>query len=205
MPAVWAFVAVAIVIVVTPGVDMALVARNTMAGGRRAGLVTALGVCSGLLVHAVLSLAGVSAAIASSDLLFDMIRVVGAGYLIVLGGQSILRAAKGVASGDAPIAATTRAPFAQGFVTNVLNPKLIVFFLALVPQFVVRGSSTPAGLQLAILFGVFIVLGLLWLTAYVLALDTLAPWLRRPRVERSVDAVAGAALIGVGLRLVARN
>jgi threonine/homoserine/homoserine lactone efflux protein len=164
----WSFVAVAAIIVIVPGADMALVARNTLAGGRPAGLRTATGTLLGLGVHAGAALIGLSAVIAASATAFNVVRLVGASYLVWLGLQTLWATRKR----SQPITVdehnrsrnmprTVQAPLVQGILTNVLNPKLALFFLSFLPQFV--DTSRPATPQIAVLTGTFIVMGAIWL------------------------------------------
>lgn len=203
----WSFVAVATVIVIVPGADMALVARNTLTGGRATGLRTAVGTLLGLGVHAVAALVGLSVVIAASATAFNTVRLVGAAYLVWLGLQTLWRT--GTRSGAIPDEPVTRsslrhAPLVQGMLTNVLNPKLSVFFLSFLPQFV--DGSRPATPQILVLAGTFIVMGAIWLGTYVVAVDQLSGVLTRPVVKRWLDRVIGATLVGLGIRLaVARS
>lgn len=194
------FLAVATVVVVTPGPDMALVARNTLAGGRRTGLVTSLGTCSGLLVHSVAAALGLSAILHASARAFTLVKLAGAAYLVVLGVRAILTAGSGPNpfGGRAGSAALWPA-YRQGVLTNVLNPKIAVFFLSLLPQFVDPGSRTVG--RMLLLAGLFILMGIAWLSAYVLALDAVGGFLSRGRVRRAIERFTGLVLVALGLRL----
>jgi threonine/homoserine/homoserine lactone efflux protein len=204
----WSFVAVATVIVIVPGADMALVARNTLIGGRSAGLRTATGTLLGLGVHAGAALIGLSVVIAASATAFNAVRLVGAAYLVWLGLQTLWRARNrppGVIP-DEPVTKSSprHAPLVQGILTNVLNPKLSVFFLSFLPQFV--DGSRPATPQILVLTGTFIAMGAIWLGTYVVAVDQLSGVLTRPVVKRWLDRVIGITLVGLGIRLaVART
>ncbi len=134
-----AFAGVAALLTITPGADTLLVVRNSMARGRAGGLLTTLGICSGLFVHAILSALGVSAVIVHSATAFETLKILGAAVLFVLGVQSL----RGALSPTRPVEATTvasAAPVSRGYVegllTNVLNPKVAIFYLAVLPQFV---------------------------------------------------------------------
>ena len=198
----WSFVAVATVIVVVPGADMALVARNTLTGGRSAGLRTATGTLLGLGVHAGAALVGLSVVIAASATLFNAVRLVGGAYLVWLGLQTLWRARNrpGMIVDEPDTKLSLRhAPLVQGILTNVLNPKLSVFFLSFLPQFV--DGSMPATPQILVLTGTFIAMGAIWLVTYVVAVDQLSGVLTRPAVKRWLDRVIGATLVGLGIRL----
>jgi threonine/homoserine/homoserine lactone efflux protein len=198
----WSFVAVATVIVIVPGVDMALVARNTLAGGRSAGFRTATGTLLGLGVHAGAALAGLSVVIAASATAFNLVRLAGAAYLVWLGLQTLWstrnRARIDQASGRA-LPRMAGSPLIQGLLTNVLNPKLAVFFLSFLPQFV--DLSVPATTQILLLAGTFIAMGAIWLLIFVVAVDQLSGVLGRPAVRRWMDRLIGTTLIALGIRL----
>lgn len=194
------FLAVAVLVVITPGPDMTLVARNTFAGGRRAGLATSAGTCSGLLVHATAAALGLSAVLLASSQAFTVVKIAGAAYLVFLGIRTIVAAGRGAASPDeGPKSIDPWTAYRQGLLTNVLNPKVAVFFLSLLPQFVDPGPGfTP---RLLLLSALFIAMGLLWLTAYTLALQAVAAFARRPRVRRIVETATGIVLVALGARL----
>jgi threonine/homoserine/homoserine lactone efflux protein len=193
------FLAVATIVVVTPGPDMALVARNTLAGGRAAGLATSLGTCSGLLVHAVSAALGLSAVLVASSRAFTVVKLAGAAYLVVLGIRTFLRAGRDEGALGGARATSPRIAYRQGVLTNVLNPKVAVFFLSLLPQFVEPGPGAVG--RLLLLAGVFLAMGIAWLSAYTLALHAVGGFLSRARVRRAVERVTGAVLVGLGVRL----
>jgi threonine/homoserine/homoserine lactone efflux protein len=201
----WSFVAVATIIVIVPGADMALVARNTLAGGRPAGLRTATGTLLGLGVHAGAALIGLSAVIAASATAFSVVRLVGATYLLWLGLHTLwaARHRTGTFTLDEPhkrsLPRAVNAPLVQGILTNVLNPKLALFFVSFLPQFV--DTSKPPTPQIALLTGTFIAMGAIWLGTYVVAVDRLSGVLTRPAVRRWLDRVIGTTLVGLGIRL----
>jgi len=193
------FFAVAAIVVVTPGPDMALVMRNTLAGGRSAGLATSLGTCSGLLVHATAAALGLSAILLASSRAFTAVKLAGAAYLVALGLLALFRSQGGEATGSAPRGVRPWAAYRQGVLTNVLNPKVAVFFLSLLPQFIEPGEGFTA--RLLLLAAVFIAIGLAWLTTYTLALDALGGVLSRAKVRRAIERVTGAVLVALGVRL----
>jgi threonine/homoserine/homoserine lactone efflux protein len=198
----WSFIAVATIIVVVPGPDMALVARNTLAGGRSVGLRTATGTLLGLGIHAGAALVGLSVVIAASATAFNMVKLAGAAYLIWLGLETLWTTRKRdvLDVGRSPfLPRVAAAPLVQGILTNVLNPKLAVFFLSFLPQFV--DPSMPATPQILLLASTFIAMGAIWLALYVVAVDHLAGVLTRPAVKRWLDRVIGTTLVALGLRL----
>jgi RhtB (resistance to homoserine/threonine) family protein len=198
-----AFAAVAAVLILTPGPDMALVTRNTVARGRRAGIETSAGVCAGVLVHGCAAALGLSAILRTSATAFTVVKLVGAAYLVFLGGQALWRSRPGAADEGALLGGAERratgSPFRQGLLSNVLNPKLAVFFLTLLPQFIDPHDSTAA--RSLLLAGVYSAMCAVWLMAFTLAVTRVREALRSPRVTRIVERVTGSVLVIVGLRV----
>jgi RhtB (resistance to homoserine/threonine) family protein len=202
-PQVLAFTLVAALMTISPGADTFLVVRNALRGGRRDGVLTTLGIASGLYFHALLSAIGVSALLAHSATAFLGLQVAGAGYLAWLGLQSLRAASRPAAAAEQREVASTRVPasqsFREGLLTNLLNPKVIVFYLALLPQFISPGDAVLAkSLLLAAIHGV---LGIAWLSAVAWAVDRSRHFFLRPRLRRWMDGLCGTVLIGLGLRL----
>lgn len=197
-----AFLAIAILLIITPGPDMALVTRNALAFGRRAAMITALGIIVGLVAWTAASVAGLAALLATSADAFRIVSLLGAAYLVYLGARSLLAARQALPSTAAmPQPAAVGSAFRQGLVTNLLNPKIAVFFTSFIPQFVSPGPS--ATLESAVLALTFLLLGLAWLITLALVASSLARWLRRPRVQQAINAVTGVVLIGFGARTAA--
>ena len=198
-----AFVGVAVVVIVTPGQDTVLTVRNTLLGGRRGGVFTALGVSTGQACWTVAASAGVAALLQASELAFAAVKLVGAAYLVLLGAQALrdaLRLRPGeVAPAAGPSGLGSPAAFRQGLLSNLGNPKMAIFFTSLLPQF---GSSFGALLALGL---VFCSLTLVWLTSYAAAAAKAGDVLRRSGVRRALDGVAGAVLVAFGLRLAAER
>jgi threonine/homoserine/homoserine lactone efflux protein len=200
-----AFLGVSLLVIVTPGQDTALTIRNTLAGGRRGGAFTALGVVSGQVTWALATSAGLAAVLVASQPVFTALRLAGAAYLVFLGVQALLAAVRSRGS-VAPVAPTARRPltaYRQGLLSNLGNVKVAVFFTSLVPQFAPGGEATfwtmlPLGLC-------FAALTLAWLTAYAVAVARAATVLNRPGVRRALDAVTGSALVLFGLRIGTSN
>ena len=191
-----AFLGVSAVVIVTPGQDTALTIRNTLLGGRSGGIATAAGVVSGQLVWALAASAGLSAVLLASAPLFMAIRIAGAAYLVLLGVQALVAAIRGANRVDADAAPRRRrAPYRQGVLSNLGNPKMAVFFTSLLPQF---GSSFAAMLALGL---VFATLTLVWLSAYAVAVAKATNFLQRSWVRRALDAVTGLVLVALGLRV----
>ena len=197
-----AFLGIAILVIVTPGQDTALTIRNALLGGSRGGVATALGIVSGIACWTVAASAGLAALLVASEPVFVALKLAGAAYLVFLGLQALLRAFRGevhhVDGGDHTRLAPLRA-FQQGLLSNLGNPKIAVFFTSLLPQF---GSSFWSMLALGLLF---CSLGLVWLSAYALAVARAGDLLRRPRIRRSLDALTGTLLVAFGIRLAAER
>jgi threonine/homoserine/homoserine lactone efflux protein len=199
-----AFLAISVVVIVTPGQDTALTIRNTLLGGRRAGVATAWGVAAGQAAWTLAASLGLTAILVASEPLFAAIRLVGAAYLVYLGVHSLWLAIRphidGRAAGSAGRGGLRpRIALRQGALSNLGNPKMAIFFSSLLPQFVTPGSSTflaMAGLGL-----VFVTMTLLWLTAYAAVVARAGHLLGRPRIRRAIDAVMGALLVAFGVRL----
>jgi RhtB (resistance to homoserine/threonine) family protein len=195
------FLAVSAIVVITPGVDMALVTKNALLHGRSAAQAAAVGVNLGILLWTVAAALGVAALIAASAAAFTLIKLAGALYLIYLGVQAF-RASRRAAS---PLPSVERAAlgrgaaFRQGLASNLLNPKIAVFFTSLLPQFVDAHNARPRDL---LLLGVlFNCMGVVWLLSYAAIAARGRDVLGRPRLKRAVDRVSGVVLIGLGVRL----
>jgi threonine/homoserine/homoserine lactone efflux protein len=200
-----AFVAVSAVVICTPGQDTALTIRNTLAGGRAAGIATAAGVALGQAVWTVAASAGVVALVSASAPVFGAVRLAGAAYLVYLGAQSLLaavrdRAHERQARTAEPLASASA--LRQGVLSNLGNPKMAVFFATLLPQFApAGGGSFVALLALGLLF---CSLTLAWLTLYASAVDRLGRLLTGT-VRRALDAATGIVLAALGLRLATES
>lgn len=205
---------------ITPGADTMLVLRNAMRGGRRDGWGTTFGITSGLFVHATASALGLSAILAESAAAFSTVKFAGALYLIWLGLQSWHSALRhdDAAAQRVETAGNVDAPRGQlpggdpshaavplvrslreGFLTNVLNPKVAVFYLAFLPQFIEPGD--PVLLKSILLAAIHNAMGLVWLGALTVVVARGRRRLETPRVRRWIARVSGALLIGFGVRL----
>ena len=193
-----AFLGVSAVVIVTPGQDTALTIRNTLLGGRRAGVGTAVGVVSGQLAWALATSVGLAALLLASAPLFTAIRLAGAAYLVVLGAQALAAAVRGRPHQDR-VHRRRSSAVRQGLLSNLGNPKMAVFFTSLLPQF---ASSFAGMLSLGLLFAA---LTLSWLSLYALAVARASGLLRKTRVRRALDAVTGLALVALGLRVAAER
>jgi threonine/homoserine/homoserine lactone efflux protein len=191
------FLAVAAVVICTPGQDTALTIRNALVGGRRAGVATALGVALGQVCWTVAAAAGVVAVLRASQPAFTALRVVGAAYLLYLGLQLLVAAWRRREAHQVAGRRTPGGALRQGLLSNLANPKMAVFFTSLLPQF---GHSFPSLLGFGLLFSL---LTGVWLTAYGIGAARARRVLERDRVRRAVDAVTGTVLVALGLRVAA--
>jgi len=200
-----AFTLVAAALTLTPGADTMLVVRNVLRGGRRDGVVTTMGVCSGLFVHAALSALGVSIVLLHSATAFHAVKLAGAGYLVWLGFQSVLGAVRGghppalIAHDRGPGGVAARRCFVEGLLSNVLNPKVAVFYLAFLPQFI--GPRDPVVQKSLLLAGIHYVEGLLWLVVVSIVVEQTRRFFLHATVRRWLDGVCGMLLAGLGIRL----
>jgi threonine/homoserine/homoserine lactone efflux protein len=195
----YAFIAVAALLTILPGADMALVTRNVLAVGRGRTMGTIAGICVGCVLHATFSALGLSAILATSATAFYVVKTVGALYLAWIGIQSIRNAGHAEDAGHAARRAPVGKPFVQGFLTNILNPKVAVFYLTFLPQFIAPGE--PVFAKSLMLAGIHIAMGFVWLTAYAWFVDRLGTVLTRPRVKAWLERVTGGLLIALGARL----
>jgi threonine/homoserine/homoserine lactone efflux protein len=205
MSAVVTFVPAAALLVIAPGPDTLLVLRNSARGGLRAGLATAGGTVTGLLVWAAAAALGLAALLRASEIGYMVVRWAGAAYLVYLGSQLIWRSRRGRGNGEnatrSPAVAHTRplANYLTGAGTNLLNPKVGIFFISFLPIFIPRGvPMAPAAL---ILGGIFLAEGIVWLTAIVLLGDRLNAMVSRASVRRRMERLTGLVMIGFGVRL----
>jgi RhtB (resistance to homoserine/threonine) family protein len=199
-PRLYAFIGVAALLAIIPGADMALVTRNVLAVGRRRALLTIAGICAGCVIHATASALGLSAILATSATAFDVVKTLGAGYLIWIGIQSIRESRHAASTERAVDSRRTRlGPFLQGFLTNILNPKVAVFYLTFLPQFISPGERVFR--RSLLLASIHIVIGFVWLTAYAWFIDRVGAVLTRPRVKMRLERATGGLLIALGARL----
>jgi threonine/homoserine/homoserine lactone efflux protein len=210
----WLFAATVLVVNATPGVDLMLTLTRTLQQGVRGGLATALGVGAGCVGHALAAAFGLAALLAASVTAFSVLKWLGAGYLLWLAIGMLRTAAKAPTTapatppGSRPAteqATATAAPsaarlFRQGFLTNALNPKVAIFFLALLPQFI-DASAVHKTLAFLVLGAWFVVQGTLFLIGFVLLVAPLARWRPPASVERSLQALGGLLFVGLAARL----
>lgn len=197
------FVIASLALIATPGQDMIYVITRSLAQGRFAGVCSAVGVCLGILVHTALAAFGLGAILQASEGVFFALKLVGAAYLVYLGIRLLLT------RGGPGFAATASGPLSplalvrQGMLSNVTNPKMVLFFLAFLPQFV-DPSSAHATRDLVFLGVLYAVLALPVKSGVALAAGSLAERMRRrPSTLAWVNRFSGAVLVGLGLRLAA--
>jgi threonine/homoserine/homoserine lactone efflux protein len=199
------FAAVAGLLTIVPGLDTALVLRAAVTGGRGHGFATALGIGTGTLIWGAAAAAGVSALLTASHLAYTLLRVAGAIYLVYLGVTTLWnvwrsrRHAEPSETADAaPTGGLVRA-WARGTTTNLLNPKVGVFYAAMIPQFIPDGvPHLPMGLLLALVHNVG---GMVWFSLIIYGTHLARTWLSRPSVKHAVQTLTGTALLGLGLKL----
>ena len=195
-----AFTGIVAIVTLTPGADTMLVVRSAIVRGRRAGLLTVLGVCSGLFVHATLSALGLSVVLVRSARAFEAVKLAGALYLAYLGVQALWSAARGVRVEERPNhPAGVHRAFAEGLLTNVLNPKVAIFYLAFLPQFV--GPRDPVLAKSILLASIHFVEGMVWLSFVTVFVSRLRTVLAQPRVQRALEGVSGLVFIAFGVKL----
>lgn len=211
--AVLGFSLVALVITITPGLDTALVVRSTLRGGREAGIDAALGVCSGLVVWGLATALGITVLLRASQTGYDVVRVMGAVWLVVLGVRTLLDARRSrddddrglgvantaVAAGGGRNRRTRLAAYRTGLASNLLNPKVGVFYLTLLPQFVPAGAAV---LPTTLLFvAIHITQGIVWLSLVAWLASRARDVLGGGAWRRASERLTGVVLVGLGVRL----
>jgi len=205
----------AVLVVLAPGPDFAVVTKNCLVHGHRGrlpGLATSLGVVTSLVVQGAAAAAGVAALVVRSEVIFNVIKYVGAAYLAYLGIQALVSAFRRRAGNTGPepeqdgrdvttpLRSIVVKSYRQGFLSNISNPKVLAFYFSLLPQFVDPGKGVA--LQVVLLAFTHALLALIWLFCVVLVLDRLRALVHRPAVRRTIEGLTGVALIGFGVRLL---
>ncbi|GAB2710556.1 LysE family translocator [Nocardia thraciensis] len=187
-----------------PGPDFVIVTRNAMVSGRRAGVASAAGVAAGVFVWAALTGLGISGLLAASAVAYTAVKLVGAVYLLWLGVRALLAARRGgyelEVGGGHPVGA--RRGFRQGLLTNLLNPKAAVFFIALLPQFLPASPSVLDTLTLGVTATLVV---LVWFVVLAVGVATLRHVFTRARVRRVIDAATGTILVALGVRVAVQS
>jgi threonine/homoserine/homoserine lactone efflux protein len=193
------FAVAAIALLLVPGPAVLYIVAQSVAGGRRAGLVSTLGIHVGSLVHVAAAAIGLSSLVVSSARAYEAVKYAGAAYLVYLGVRRLLERAAPVGLGDGRERRSLGRAFRQGMVVNILNPKTALFFLAFLPQFVDVSRGSVA-LQIVVLGLTFVLLGLISDSLYALAAGTAAGWLRgSTRMAAGERYVSGGILVGLGV------
>ncbi len=199
---VWSFLAVTVPLVLTPGASTAVVLRNSLAGGTRAGVVTAVGVNSGSFCYGLLTAFGFALAVQHWPSTWLVLRIGGMLYLAWLGMRSLYHALAGIRAtivADVPGGQGTWRNVSEGFMTNALNPAIATFYLVLLPQFI--PTNVPVVRAALFLTALHITLAFSWHVVWAAAGGTLARTLASPRVRRTLEAITGVALFAIAGKL----
>jgi threonine/homoserine/homoserine lactone efflux protein len=202
----FAYLGVSALIIITPGPDTALTIRNTLRSGRGGGILTATGVATGQAIWSLATSAGLVALLLTLRPALTLVQLFGAAYLVILGGQSIRDARRRPPmreplSGRAAARPEGKlAGLRQGILSNLGNPKMAIFFTSLLPQFASR--THPSFVSLLALGLIFCCMTFVWLSGYAVVVAGAGTVFQRPAVRRTLDAVTGTVLIGLGVRLV---
>ena len=194
-----AFLAAATILTLTPGVDTAMVLRAATVEGRRAAILAALGIGLGCLVWGAAVALGLGALLRASELAYAVVKLAGAAYLVWLGVGLLLRPRQVLTENGGADPAVRRDAFWRGLLTNLLNPKVGVFYVTFLPQFVPYGA--PVAMTTFLLVCVHVVLGLIWFASLIAATRPLGRFLQRPRAVRLLDRLTGIVFVGFGVRL----
>jgi threonine/homoserine/homoserine lactone efflux protein len=200
LPALLAFMAAAALLTVAPGMDTALVLRTSASEGSRRGMLAALGTGLGCCLWGLATALGLSAVLAASETAYTVLKWAGAAYLVWMGANLILKPRdrfETTAGGGG--ARASGGALLRGFLTNILNPKVGVFYVSFLPQFVPAGFDPPPFILVLAL--IHAAIGVAWLSLLAAATRPLKAWLARPKVVRALDRATGLVFLGFGLKL----
>ncbi|WP_086825343.1 LysE family translocator [Allokutzneria sp. NRRL B-24872] len=200
------YLATALLVIITPGLDTMLVLRHVVTGGRRGGMAASVGVSLGSLTWGAASVLGITALLTASQLAYDVLRYAGAGYLIWLGASALWKSRRPAAASSAEVTSAATSAWGSvraGLLSNLLNPKVGVFYLSLLPQFLPATGDTTGWAALLILTHAGS--GLLWLFGVVWLATRAKRLLARERVRRWLDRVTATVLVGLGVKLAFEN
>lgn len=208
-PRIFTFIGIVVALSITPGATTMLITRNVITHGHKAGFIVVLGGCIGVFFHATFSALGLSLILVQSAKLFEIMKLLGALYLIFLGGQSIRHALRQKPNGPSSLnhralAMETKTGwkvFLEGFVTIILSPETSVFYLAILPQFISVGESVL--LKSFMLASIHAIVRLFWYSTLTVFLARITAMLKRPRVQRWLEITSGATLVFLGFKLAA--
>lgn len=198
------FIMVTLALTLTPGADTMLVIRNVIRGGKKDGIVTTIGICSGLFVHASLSALGISVILVNSSIAFSVMKLAGACYLLYLGVRTLWLAYKGeggisVENDPGKRELNIVQSLREGVLSNVLNPKPAIFYFAFLPQFI--GPKDPVLIKSLLLAGVHFSMGMIWLISLSFLLSYIRGFITKPKTTNWINGTCGSILIALGLRL----
>ncbi|MBI0577344.1 LysE family translocator [Neobacillus cucumis] len=197
------FVLMCIFFIILPGPDTAISTKNTITAGKVGGLKTVLGICCALLIHTSAAVLGLSAIIVKSALLFSVFKYVGAVYLLYLGVKTLWSLKKKEVAVSVEMNKKSKmvstSCFKQGFLTDLLNPKVAILFLTFFPQFVEPGSNTF--LPFVIMGITYTVMTALWSLLYVYLINHISAFMKKPKTQNIIEGITGTILIGFGIRL----
>ena len=197
------FVLISIFFIILPGPDIAIATKNTVTVGKSGGLKTVLGTCCALFIHTSAAILGLSAIIVKSALLFSVFKYVGAAYLIYVGIKTLWSLRKKEVAASVDMNAKSKfgntSCFKQGFLTNLLNPKVAILFLTFLPQFVNPGSNTF--LSFFIMGITYTIMTAVWSSLYVYLINLISAFMEKPKTQSIVEGITGTILIGFGLKL----
>lgn len=193
------FLLMSFLLIILPGPDSSLVIQNSIMYGQKAGFKTVMGSVSGLLIHTSAAVLGLSALLMQSATLFTILKYIGAAYLIYIGFSALRTLKNPPTEEEIVVKGKEKSFFLQGFITCASNPKVAVFFLTFLPQFVQPNYNHM--LQFAVMGIIYAVMTIIWFLLYVYLIDVFSKWLKRPTVQKSIQGCTGIVLLLFGLRL----
>ncbi|WP_114785506.1 LysE family translocator [Vibrio tetraodonis] len=202
-----AFLIAITILTLTPGLDTAIVIRNASRGGAKDGIAASFGICIGLFVHATLSAVGISAILAQSAQLFSMVKMIGAVYLIWLGLSTLKNIYNGKSDAinwsGTQNQSNIKRSVREGFLSNVLNPKTAVFYLAFLPQFINPEGSAIA--QTIMMASIHFVIAMIWQSSLAVSLSCAKNIIGNTNFLRRMEATTGVVLVGLGIKLMSEG
>lgn len=201
----WLFVTMCILLILLPGPDTAIATKNTLTLGKKGGLKTIFGTCCALLIHTFAAVVGLSAIIAKSALVFSIFKYIGGAYLIYLGVKSFIslkKMKKQQQNEDIlknEMKYNEHSCFKQGFLTNLLNPKVAVFFLTFLPQFV--DPKNHSFLPFVWMGLTYLALTAIWFIFYIFLLNAIRSFMMKPQTQMVIEGTTGLVLVGFGIKL----
>lgn len=205
MNEIWMFTVVALLIVMVPGVDSLLVLKNTITYGKGAGMLTMVGIIVALIVWTTLAVLGLATVISKSIIVFMFIKYAGAAYLVYLGIQSWRAKAQNMKLVEQSVVTKGRFKsnklncFTQGVTTDLLNPKTLLLYVTLMPQFI--NPSDSVNLQLILLAAILMAISVIWLTAIVAIINLIRNWFLQEKIQQLFNKLTGGILIGLGIKI----